>query len=64
MQMQAKRRVGFLLILSGAVTSLAALLVDYIGIDHAPGIGLIQIVVLAVGMIDCAIGLFFLRGAE
>jgi hypothetical protein len=62
--MEGKRRVGNALILSGAVTSMAALLVDYVGIDHTPGIGTVQIIVLAVGVADCAVGLFLRRGTE
>jgi hypothetical protein len=62
--MGEKKRVGNFLVLSGAVTSLVAVLIDYIGIDHTPGLGKVQLIVLAVGVLDVAVGLFLRRGEE
>jgi hypothetical protein len=62
--MEERRSLGNALIACGLAFLLATILVDFIGIEHSPGIGKVQLAGLLVGVAAGVAGFLLRRGAK
>ncbi|MFH1680061.1 MAG: hypothetical protein ABIH26_05380 [Candidatus Eisenbacteria bacterium] len=62
--MEERGRIGGALILGGCAALLASFLVDFVGVEHSPGIGRVQWIGILAGVAVGIAGFLLRRGGE